>query len=234
MIVIIWLSILACYLSGFERSSASFVIQGSFRHNGFIGFAIAPGLLGTIGTELAAICIAILVPITNIAAVIVMIVYNRKDTNTKISRFLLKEITRNPLIIAVFLGLLFNYFEMALPTFATLTFELIGDGALSLLLLCVGAGLAPSSTAARIAPLFVVILMKLIIFPAMIVTAGIWAGLPADMMIILAIFATMPCGVSELPLAKQLGRNAPLMADIIFLQTMVSLPLPFLWLFIVS
>ena len=87
-------------------------------------------------------------PITNIAAVIVMIVYNRQDTNTKISRFLLKEITRNPLIIAVVLGLLFNYFEMALPTFATLTFELLGDGALSLILLCVGAGLALSFTAA--------------------------------------------------------------------------------------
>ena len=76
-------------------------------------------MLGAIGTELAAICIAILVPITNIAAVIVMKVYNRQETNTKISRFLLKEITRNPLIIAVVLGLLFNYFEMALPTFAT-------------------------------------------------------------------------------------------------------------------
>ena len=76
-------------------------------------------MLGTIGTELAAICIAILVPITNIAAVIVMKVYNRQETNTKISRFLLKEITRNPLIIAVVLGLLFNYFERALPTFAT-------------------------------------------------------------------------------------------------------------------
>ena len=53
LIVIILLSILTCYLSGFERSSASSVIQGSFRHNGFIGFAIASGLLGTIGTELA-------------------------------------------------------------------------------------------------------------------------------------------------------------------------------------
>ena len=131
-------------------------------------------------------------------------------------------------------ALLFNYFEMALPTFTTLTFELIGDCALSLLLLCVGAGLAPSSNAARIAPLFVAILMKLVIFPAMIVTAGIWAGLPTDMMIILAIFATMPCAVSEFPLAKQLGGNAPLMADIIVLQTMFSLPLPFLWFFIVS
>lgn len=234
LILIILLSILTCYLSGFERSSASSVIQGSFRHNGFIGFAIAPGLLGTIGTELAAICIAILVPITNIAAVIVMIVFNRQDTNTKISRFLLKEITRNPLIIAVVLGLLFNYFEMALPTFATLTFELLGDGALSLLLLCVGAGLAPSFTTARIAPLFVAILMKLIIFPAMVVTAGIWAGLPADIMIILAIFAAMPCAVSAFPLAKQLGGNAPLMADIIVLQTVFSLPLSFLWLFVVS
>ncbi len=110
----------------------------------------------------------------------------------------------------------------------------MGDGALSLLLLCVVAGLAPSFTAVRIAPLFVAILMKLIIFPAMIVTAGIWAGLLADMMIILAIFATMPCAVSAFPLAKQLGGNVPLMADIIVLQTMFSLPLSFLWLFVVS
>ena len=87
LIVIIMLSILACYLSGFERSSASSVIQGSFRPNGFIGFAIAPGLLGTIGTDLAAICIAILVPITNIAAVIVMIFCNRQETITTQSTY---------------------------------------------------------------------------------------------------------------------------------------------------
>ena len=89
-----------------------------------------------------------------------------------------------------------------------MTFELLGDGALSLLLLCVGAGLAPSFTAARIVPLFVAIPMKLIIFPAMVVTAGIWAGLLADIMIIVAIFAAMPCTVSAFPLAEQLGGNA--------------------------
>ena len=40
LIGIILLPILACYLSGFDRNSASSVIQGSFRHNGFISFAI--------------------------------------------------------------------------------------------------------------------------------------------------------------------------------------------------
>ena len=115
-----------------------------------------------------------LVPIHNIAAVIVMIIYNRQEKNTKMSRVLLKEITRNPLIIAVVLGLLFNYFQIALPKFATSTLELAGDdGALRLFLLCVGAGLAPSFAASRIGLFFAAVVKKLIIFPAMEITARV-------------------------------------------------------------
>ena len=57
--------------------------------------------------------------------------------------------------------------------------------------------------------------------------------MPADVMIILAIFAAMPFDISAFPLAKQLGENAPLMADIVVLQTAFSLPLSFFWLFVV-
>ena len=231
---IILISIIICFLFKFDAASASSVIQGSFRHNGFIGFAIASGLLGTIGTELSAICIAILVPITNIVAVVTMIIYNRQQKQNKISQFILREIARNPLIIAVFVGLLFNVFHLTLPRFASFTFDLVGDGSLSLLLLSVGAGLAPSFSLARIAPLAVAIITKLIIFPAIVISGGLWAELPSDIMIVLAIFSAMPCAVSAFPLAKQLGGNAPLMADIIIVQTLFCLPLSFFWLYLIS
>ena len=47
---------------------------------------------------------------------------------------------------------------------------------------------------------------------------------------IIVIFGVMPTAVSAYALAKELGGNAELMAEIISFQTIISLPAMLLWL----
>ena len=74
------------------------------------------------------------------------------------------------------------------------------------------------------------LLSKAIIFPAIMFTMALALGITGLPLTIFVIFGVMPTAVSSYALAKELGGNADLMAEIISLQTIMSLPILLIWL----
>ena len=61
-------------------------------------------------------------------------------------------------------------------------------------------------------------------------TVALLLGISGLPLIIFVIFGVMPTAVSSYALAKELGGNDELMAEIISLQTIMSLPILLIWL----
>lgn len=201
----------------------SSVFQGAARHNTFIAFAVADALFGADGLVLAALATAVLVPVTNLACVSALVLLHGNAPGTKLSRRLVQEFARNPLLIAIAAGLFLNVSGLGpLPVVHDMA-DILSRAALPVALLSVGAGLHLQAIRIGLYPTAIATVGKLILFPAIVflclhVTRT--TGLPAH---IAAIYATVPTAVSGYALARQLGGDAPLMAGIITVQTLLSM-----------
>lgn len=210
-------------LAAFSPSATGSVFQGAMRHNTFIAFAVCNGLFGAAGMAQAALATSVLVPVTNLVAVVVLVLLHHDRSGGRLGRRLLRELLRNPLIIAIALGLGCNLAGWPLPAVLADAVGLLARVALPLALLCVGAALRFGALRKAGAPLLVSTLGKLALFPALIY-ALVWvsglAGMPA---MIAAIYGAVPTAVSGYALARQFDGDAELMAGIITLQTLLAI-----------
>lgn len=208
----------------------SSLIQGGLRHNGFLALSILQGAGGLAALQIGGIAVAFLVPISNIVAVVVLFIFSREQTQTKMSAAIAREVARNPLIGAVVLGGLVNWLNIPVPSFITLGADMLGSAALPLLLLSIGASLRFAAFKGHIKPLFVAVLAKTLVFPALLVGLGLFFGVGGTALLVLAAVGAAPTASSSFALAKELGGDADLMAEIISVQTLVAAAAMPIWL----
>jgi len=90
-------------------------------------------------------------------------------------------------------------------------------------LLAVGAGIEVSALSKAGAPVFVSSALKLAVLP--LLTFGLLKlfGLSGEALAAALLYATLPCSATSYVLARQMGGDAPLMASIISVQTLLSM-----------
>lgn len=224
-------ALIAGRLFGLNNADLSSLLQGSFRHNGFIALSIIAGLYGQAGLELGTLCLAALVAPSNVMSVVLMVYLNRRDGEVNIQKLLAKEIARNPLILSIVAGLLAKNSPLLLPDILLEVTSMLGQAALPVLLMAVGAGIRfHKRLKSSYIALGLALLSKAIIFPALLFTTALALGITGLPLTIFVIFGVMPTAVSSYALAKELGGNAELMAEIISVQTIMSLPILLIWL----
>jgi len=216
-------SLIMSRLLGQDGPSASSMVQGGVRHNGFIGLAVLFDMFGMPGQEMGALIIAVLVPPTNVLCVFAVSLLTRKQQSLSVPKLIIKELSRNPQLIAVGGGLLLNYFSVSIPGVLDQSIAILSRAALPMLLLSVGASLQIRALKGNWPVLAVALSTKLIVFPALMLAGSLWLQLPPLATVSLVVFGALPTAVSAFPFAQQMGGNAKLMAVIITLQTVASL-----------
>jgi malonate transporter and related proteins len=196
------------------------VFQGGVRFNNYVGVTLAAGLFGAKGLALAAVCNAALVPTVNILCVLV---FSRHGTTTLDLRGVLKQVAVNPLVVASFAGIAFQATGLNLPVGIEPTMKALGAAALPLGLLCVGAALDFGAAAKWAGPATLASVVKFLIVPAATAAFALTTGLTGPALTVALLFQTLPTASSAYILARQLGGDAPLMAGIIAVQTVLAL-----------
>lgn len=199
----------------------SSIYQGSIRFNTYVGLAAAGALFQLPGSTLAAVAIAILIPLVNILCVGVLTQLTSIHTPTPWNLFL--SLIRNPLILACLLGILLNISGLGLPLGSQSVLEILARAALPLGLLAVGAGLHLRIALARHRELLSPAVIKLLVLPALTYGLSLTMGLDTLETTILVLFAALPGAPSSYILARQLGGDAQLMAAIVTVETAFSL-----------
>ena len=189
--------------------------QTAFRFNSYIALALAARVGGAEGLAGMALLIAVCVPLCNVAAVWPLARQGGQGY--------LRELARNPLLLATGAGLVFNLLQWRLPDVAALTLSRMGAAALPLGLMAVGAGLTMG--ALRDAPRLAAALLAIrhAVLPALAIALVLSSGLSAAQQALVVSFAALPTSSSAYVLAVRLGGHGPYVAGLVTLSTLIGM-----------
>lgn len=203
-----------------DPASISSVYQGSIRFNTYIGLACIDVLYGDSGLTMAALCIAVYIPLVNILCV-TSLSANGEGGMKRLSR-IINSVVTNPLVLAGFIGIGISYTGFDMPTLLGSVLDILSQPALPLGLMAVGAGIHFVALGEQSLQLIVTLVNKLVLFPALTLAACLLFETPTSIALILLLLTGLPAPPSAYILARQLGGNASLMANIITMQTLAA------------
>ncbi|MES1991268.1 MAG: AEC family transporter [Pseudomonadota bacterium] len=216
------------HLSGPAFSS---VFQGAVRWNTFVALAAIASLYGKDGVTMAAVAVAVLVPIANTSCIIALTHYALREPIHPVA--IGKVLAKNPLLIACALGIFLNATGIGLPGSLAITAKIIGDASLTLGLLSVGAGLSIGHMIDEKLPVLYTSALKLLVMPVVMMTACYVLGVTGLPRLVVLICASVPGATSSYVLARQLGGDMDLMASVITggtILAVITMPL-MLWIY---
>jgi predicted permease len=189
--------------------------QVAFRFNSYVALALADRLAGTQGLAWMALLMAVCVPLANVGAVWPLARQGGQG--------FVRELVRNPLIIATVSGLAANLLGLRLPEIASTTLARLGGAALPLGLMAVGAGL--QFGALREGPRLAAALLALrhAVLPLLALGLVLLLPLAPGQRTLLVAFAAMPTASSAYVLAVRMGGHGPYVAGLVTVSTLVGM-----------
>lgn len=208
------------------------LFQTTTRWNVFIALAAAELFIGPHGVALIALSMAVLVPLINIINVMVLAFFGPTPSRgLPIASMILK----NPLLQACAIGIVINLSGISLPTFALQTLELIAGAALGVGILAIGAGVSAERLIQRSSALGFGVIFCMVLSPEIFLSVAAGLGLGQTEVMTGIVIMAVPTASNGYILAKKMGGDAALYADILAWQTILSmLTLPLLILFLTA
>ncbi|MGJ4959933.1 AEC family transporter [Bradyrhizobium sp. HKCCYLRH2015] len=216
--------------SGIDGPAFTSIFQGATRWQTYVALSVAGSLFGPTGLAVASVGMIAIIPMVNVFSVAVLAHY--ASPTRRSMREILATIVRNPLIWACIAGLALNVAHVPLPKLWHDAADALGQASLPIGLLVTGAGLhfeglRRAGTAAALG-----VVLKLVLMPLLAIGLAGWFGVTGPSLVVVAICAAVPTSPSAYVLAKQMGGDAPLLAQIISLQTVLAaltMPLAIAW-----
>lgn len=200
--------------------------QSSFRFNSYVGLAIAGGLHGHDGLAAIGLLMGFMVPVANVAAVLMLARHSESHW--------LKEILLNPLILATAGGIVFSLAGIPLPTMVNTTLGLLSQASLPMGLIAVGAGLHLQGLHSEQGTLWYGVAVKLLVLPAIAWGLAVLFGLSGIYFHIAVLMAALPVSTVSYVLAKRMGGDGSTIAAQVMLSTLLAaFTLP-LWLLLMG
>lgn len=204
----------------FSRRAHAASAQVAFRFNSFIGLALMDRIAGAQGQQLIAVLIGVCVPLMNVAAVWPMAHHAQKG--------FLRELTRNPLIIATVSALLYNLAGLTIPPWLEPSVQRVGAASLALGLMAAGAGMQMGALWRAKVLAASVLTVRHFALPIIAWGLAKWFGLSSLQTTVLLAFSALPTASSCYVLAARMGYDGAYVGGLVTLSTllgMVSLPL---------
>ena len=196
--------------------------QTAYRFNSFIGLALAERLGGAPGLAWMALCIALSVPLANVAAVWPLARHGGHSYG--------RELARNPLILSTLAGLIANAAGLSFPEAVSTTLQRIGLAALPLGLMATGAGLRVGGLKSSPGLAAALMAVRHALLPALAIGLTAVLALPPSQRLIVVLFAALPTASSAYVLAARMGGDGGYVAGLVTLSTLLGMLSVPLWL----
>ena len=203
-----------------DRRDHAASAQVAFRFNSFIALALAERLAGPEGLLMISVLIGVCVPAFNIAAVWPM----ARQANTGF----LRELVRNPLIIATGSGLAANLLGFRIPEWLDPSVSRIGAASLALGLMAAGAGMQLGTLRRGTLLGMGLLMIRHLVLPLIAVGMARLFQLDTLQTTVLLAFSALPTASTCYVLAARMGYNGPYVAGLVTLSTLSGMwSLPF-------
>lgn len=203
-------------LSGPTRSSQ---FQGMVRFNLYVSLAMGLALFNPQQLAILGLLAGATVVLANLLCVTALLYLNSGQVRPS---SLARELIKNPLLMACVVAGLFNLSGFGLPEFGWATVERLGQTALPLSLLAIGAGLSFKNLNAHWGLNIYVGSLQLLVKPALAASLSLALGAPPELAVVVLLLLATPTAPSSYILARKLGGDAPVMASILAFQTLAG------------
>jgi malonate transporter len=196
------------------------IFQGATRWQTYVALAVSGNLYGNAGLALASVAMVAIIPLVNVLSVAVLAHYASPEKQSV--RAIVMTVVKNPLIWACAIGLFINVTHLPLPRIWHEVAEALGRSSLGIGLLVTGAGLHLQGMFRPSLAASVAVFLKLVLMPVLAVALALWFGISGSSLVIVAVCSAVPASSSAYVMARQMGGDAPLLAQIITLQTILA------------
>ena len=196
-----------------DKSRQGVMIQALYRSNfALVGLPVAEALMQGGDVSVVAVMLAVVVPIFNFSAVIILESFGGKKANLK---HILADIGKNPLIIGTALGLIFLALDIRLPKVLLTVAEDMSNAAGPLALFLLGAFFRFGTIKDYKKELAIVCTGRLIVIPGIFLSIGYLIGFRgAEFAGLMALFASCTA-IASFTMTEQMGGDSELAGDIV-------------------
>jgi len=206
-----------------NKAEHGVIIQGAFRSNiAIIGLAYVVNVYGDDGIALAAVFVAFHTMLYNILSVIIL--SPKKEGVDPLMLFgVVKSIIKNPLIIGIMLGLFFFVLAIPVPEVLINTGQYFSNMTLPVALLCTGGSLNIKALKDNSFNCRFSTLLKIVVAPVFITSGAYLFGFTGIQLGLVFFMSAAPTAAASYVMARAMGHNADLAANVIAMTTIGSL-----------
>src|SRR6202171_3834024 len=196
------------------------LFQGATRWQTYVALAVSANLYGDTGLALASVAMVAIIPLVNVFSVAVLAHYASPENQSV--RAIAMTVVRNPLIWACAIGLAINVTHVPPPRIWHEVADALGRSSLGIGLLVTGAGLHLEGMFRPSLAASVAVFLKLVLMPVLAIALALWFGISGSSLVIVAACSAVPASSSAYVLARQMGGDVPLLAQVLTLQTILA------------
>lgn len=212
-----------------QNNRRGVLIQAIYRSNFIIfGLSLVTTLYGSEHTGSVAVLVAIIIPIFNVIAVVVLEMF--RGNAIQLGR-VIRGVIKNPLIVGAVCGIVASFIKLPIPAVVAATIDDFASVTTPLALIVLGGTFRFSAYHKFLKPLVIGVLGRLVIVPGIGVPIAIYLGFRgAPLMGLLAMLGS-PTAISSFPMAEQMGGDGELAGQLVVFTSAFSIITIFLWIF---
>ncbi|MCR5786024.1 MAG: AEC family transporter [Eubacterium sp.] len=217
-----------------NRGERGEFIQASYRSSAaLLGMALIENIYGS--SSMGPLMIIGSVPLYNIFAVVVLELTRedkKRGIDASVILSVLKGIITNPILIGIFVGLIWSFLDIPLGKIPEKTLESIASTATPLGLMAMGASFDFKKALGNLPAAVGASFLKLIGFAALFLPVAIRMGFSGEGMVAILIMLGSATTVSCFVMAKNMAHDGVLTSSVVMITTLMS---PFtitFWLFV--
>mgnify|MGYP001026221166 CR=1 FL=1 len=242
IIILSVLNALAWWLLLRDRAKCGAMVQGVMHSNlAILGLALLGNVFPDASTSAAAVSLfSVVMPfhiiVQNTVVVVWLSVFSPKQESAKkggsVFIRVMKDIAKNPLIVAALAGLPFMIFEVSFPPVIDKTLNYLAGLTTPLALISLGAGFSFASLKGKLGCALSGALLKTAIQPAAMIFIGYLLGFRGmELLVIFFLFGT-PTAVASYVIAKNMKSDYELAGQIVMLSTLFCIVTVFVALYL--
>lgn len=212
------------------RAGVAGGVGASFSNLLLLGIPLILGVYGAQGLEILSLVIVVHLPVMILASVVLFNMFDTREVKVGIVRSFFDKTSRNPLIIAIAIGLVWRVAGIPLPALGGRLVGALAGSAGTVALFAMGLSLRRFGISGNIRPAMVLTALKLFVMPAVALGMALTLGMTPLAASVAVTAAALPAGVNAYLIAAQFGTGQALATNQMTLATALSLLTLTLWL----
>lgn len=206
-----------------EKATLGSFVQGIFRNNyAIIAVSLNVALFGQAAMTKSAFLLAIVVPLYNLLAVLVLTVCSADPTVKKSPKDIFIGIITNHIIIAISIGIIFSINKIPVPSYIDNSLSMMSGITAPLAVLMIGASMDFEKLKGKISLTVIASVCKTIVMPIIFVPIGYMIGFRGLDIGMIFLFFTTPAAANSYIMARSMKCDDELAGSIVMLTTLMS------------